>query len=111
MPTSANVLPCSRVSSSGLYITGNDSPVVVLISRALASWLPPGPVVAGGRRFSGCISGPPLKLGAQPAHEVVDERPAQLFHVGRRRRGRAVRGGAHRGAGVTGAGVGGDGVG
>src|SRR4051794_33032196 len=106
MPTSANWLPCSSFSSSGLYITGWPTPVVVSIRIALASSLLIGRLTSRlvvrsetGRGEVGiAISGSPFGVGAQPLHHVVDQALAQAFEVDGLRRGSLgpIHLGAHR---------------
>src|SRR5262245_12184953 len=108
MSISAKALPCSSVSSSGLYITRNASWVVVLTIMALASWLPIGRAASGRGGRNGSMSASPLELVAQLAPQVVDQVAPQALQVQRgRRRGGVlvpVRRGRHRAGGRRGRG-------
>src|SRR6266699_787523 len=84
MPTSANVFPCSNLSSSGLYMTGKLVPVTVLMISALASSLLTGLAAAGTMTFGSSTSASALEVGTQLAHQVGDEAAAELLDVERR---------------------------
>src|SRR6516225_9401225 len=81
MPTSAKLLPCSNLSSSGLYMTGKLSAVTVLMISALTSSL----LTCLRLAICGGTSSSPLELGSQLPGEVGDQVAAQRLDVERRR--------------------------
>src|SRR6266478_3133058 len=83
MPTSANVLPCSSLNSSGLYMTGKLAPVVVLMIRALVSSLLTGLTATLLPKFNGGMLPSTLKFGAQLAHQVLNQALAQRLQIHR----------------------------
>src|SRR5689334_23022401 len=104
MPTSAKLLPCSSLSSSGLNMTATTSPVVTLIRCALASWLPGGRPAPGSPRV--VMSGPALEIGPQHLLDLIEQAAAQRIQI-HRRAGLGeftvgARGGRHRVAGAAG---------